>query len=42
MSYAIGSTMHLAVGKQRLPVYGYMRFDCQIELVHVSSNHLLV
>jgi len=28
--------------KQRLPVYGYMRFDCQIELVHVSSNHLLV
>lgn len=28
--------------KQRLPVYGYMRFDCQIELVHVSSNHSLV
>ena len=32
----------LLVVKQRLPVYGYMRFDCQIDLVHVSSQPSVV
>jgi len=32
----------LLVVKRRLPVYGYMRFDCQIELVHISSQQSVV
>jgi ABC-type polysaccharide/polyol phosphate transport system ATPase subunit len=37
----IDNAVLLAV-KQRLPVYGYMRFDCQISLVHVSSQKSVV
>jgi lipopolysaccharide transport system ATP-binding protein len=37
----IDNAILLAV-KERLPVYGYMRFECQISLVHVSTQKSVV